>query len=184
MTVKTTETGSRIGELLLSTGLISEQQLSEALDYQKQCDCKLGSALVALGAIEERILAAFLAMQRGIKAIHLAERTVSPEVLALVPPATARRLGAIPLEREGDFLKVAMVDPSDSEIVRTLEGETGLKVRGFIAPQPSIHAALKRFYPDGGQGGVIHPPDLRRIRRQIAEVRRVLEAIERELSVL
>jgi len=184
MTVKTPEAGSRIGELLLSTGLISEEQLNEALDYQKQCDCKLGSALVALGAIEEKILAAFLAMQRGMKTIYLAERAVSSEVLALLSPATARRLGAIPLEREGDVLKVAMVDPGDAEIVRALEGETGLKVSGFIAPQTSIHAALKRFYPDGGQGGVIHPPDLRRIRRQIAEARRVLEAIERELSVL
>ncbi len=184
MTVKTTEPGSRIGELLLSTGLINEQQLNEALDYQKQCDCKLGSALVALGAIEEKILAAFLAMQRGMKAIHLAERAVSPEVLALFSPATARRLGAIPLERDGDVLKVAMVDPGDAEIVRTLESETGLKVRGYIAPQTSIHAALKRFYPDGGQSGFPRPPDLRHLRRQIADARHILEAIERELSVL
>jgi hypothetical protein len=184
MTASKTEGGSRIGELLLSTGLISEQQLNEALDYQKQCDCKLGSALVALGAIEEKILAAFLAMQRGIKAIHLAERAVSPDVLALLAPVTARRLGAIPLERDGDVLKVAMVDPGDEDIVRALEAETGLRVRGYIAPQTSIHAALKRFYPDGGQGGQPHPPDLRQIRRQVADARRLLEAIERELSVL
>ena len=101
MSEKTPEAGSRIGDLLLRTGLITEQQLGEALQYQKQCGCKLGSALVALGAIEEKIIAVLLSMQRGLKAVHLAERTLSPEVLALVSPAVARRRGVIPVGFHG-----------------------------------------------------------------------------------
>lgn len=176
--------GGRIGQMLLAAGLIHEEQLAQALAYQERCDCKLGSALVALGAVDEKILAVFLAMQRGMQTIHLAERNVSPEVLALVPAHIARQLGAVPIERTEQGLKVALVDPSDRHVIQTLERETGMKILGFIAPQSAILAALQRFYPEHRHGGEEGPLDLERLRSRLAEARRILETLERELSLV
>lgn len=180
---------SRIGDLLVSAGLVSDSQLNEALEYQVRHSCRLGSALVELGAVDEKVLSVFLAMQRGQRAIHLVGRQIDPTVLALLPADLARRLGAVPLSRTRDVLEVAVVDPNDKTVVETLEQATGLKVSTFVAPQTSIHATIKRCYPssrDEEPDSTSEPSrpgsNADSIRIRLAQVRLILATIERELE--
>jgi type IV pilus assembly protein PilB len=189
MAQKIPHTASRIGELLVSAGLVSSSQLDEALEYQLRHGCRLGSALVELGAVDEKVLTVFLAMQRGQRVIHLKGRQIDPDLLELVPADLARRLGAVPLSRTKDTLEVAVVDPNDTTVTEALERTTGLKVNVLIAPQTSIHATINRCYPSPSEevsgtsvGLSRRGPDIDRVRMRLAEVRLILAAIERELG--
>jgi len=171
--------------MLRQAGIITDRQLRDALGLQKKKGSKIGSALVEIGAIDEDVLATFLGMQRGIDAVPLTDRAIPRDVIGLISKATAYRFGAVPVSRKGKTLTVVLVDPSDDQVVFELERETGLKISAAIAPQMSIYSALKRFYGDDSQAGSLVPPSapgLDRFRRKLAEARRILEEIERELA--
>lgn len=175
----------KIGEMLLSAGIITEPQLREALDLQGRDGGKVGTALLKTGAIDENVLGAFLAMQRGTDAIDISQHEIPTQVLGLVSTANAYRFGAIPVSRAGEVLTVVLVDPEDREALATLEREAGLKVRALIAPQTSIYTALKRLYPTGNgsaSGAFADAETRRRLRDQLTQARRILDEIERELS--
>lgn len=175
----------KIGEILLSAGIISEGHLKQALQLQVRDGGKLGSALVKIGAIDEDVLATFLGMQRGTETIKLSERQIAGDVLSLVSTATAYRYGAIPVARSDDLLTVVLVDPEDREALTTLQKETGLEIRPQIAPQTSIYTALKRLYPTGGSAhnGYLGDPAAReRLRYKLQQARLLIDEIERALT--
>lgn len=176
---------TKIGEMLLSAGIVTEEQLARALEYQAKEGGRLGSSLVKIGAIDEDVLATFLAMQRGTDTISLSKRLIPREVLTLVSTATAYRFGAIPVSRADKTLTVVLVDPEDREALKTLERETGCQIRSQIAPQTSIYDALKRLYPTEGSLRTPTPSQSQeareRLRRKLKEIRQLAEEIEREL---
>jgi len=64
---------AKLGEMLITSGLISEQQLKEALKKQKETGGKLGSVLVELGFISEEKLIEFLSKQYKVQSVNLAD---------------------------------------------------------------------------------------------------------------
>lgn len=187
MVVRKAKPQTRIGDMLLSAGLINDIQLKGAVLLQEEGGQRIGSALVSLGAIDEKILGAFLALQKGHGVMHLAGRAILPEVLCLVNPETARRLGAIPVEKVKTRLMVALIDPEDPQAIWELEMESGLKVKAFVAPQNAIRQALLRFYPERKA----NPPkpvaapisfELPDLLKMVTEARKLLEAVERQLG--
>ncbi|MBI4686087.1 MAG: type II secretion system protein GspE, partial [Nitrospirae bacterium] len=75
----------RLGQILISSGIITEEQLNAALALQKKSGGRLGTNLVKLGHITEDKLVAFLSKQYGLSAINLSDYKIEPSVLKLIP---------------------------------------------------------------------------------------------------
>jgi MSHA biogenesis protein MshE len=103
----------RLGDLLVHEGIISEQQLSNALAAQKQNGRKLGATLIELGYLTEDQLLQFLSQQLNVQFLDIAQRRIEPRVAQMLPEVHARRLRALVLEDRGDSVLLGMSDPAD-----------------------------------------------------------------------
>lgn len=103
----------RIGDLLVQNGVISEAQLMEALDRQKQTRQKLGKTLVTMGYVEEHKFLEFLSQQLNIPLVELAHYSFNQQDVLALPETQARRFRALVLKEEPTHFLVGMSDPMD-----------------------------------------------------------------------
>ncbi len=126
------KTKVRIGDMLVSSGEITEDQLKSALSEQKESGRKLGRILVERGYIDEDRFLGFLSDQFGIPFVDLREVNFEPELVGMLPETYARRYRAIVIERKGAELLVGMADPMDifayDELARQLKHPISLAV--------------------------------------------------------
>ena len=140
----------RIGDLLVSNGVISEAQLMSALAEQKKTGQKLGNTLIDSGFIDENRLLEFLSQQLQIPLIDLSSHVVDRQVVRLLPETVARRYRMAVLEvREHDVL-LGMADPTDlfayDEASRLLKK----RVRQAVVRESDLLRMLGRWYQDKG----------------------------------
>lgn len=99
----------RLGDLLVEEGIVSEAQLEQALNAQKNTGRRLGDTLISLGFLSETQLLNFLAQQLSLPVIDLSRAHVDIDAVPLLPEVHARRLRALVIGRSGDTLRIAMV---------------------------------------------------------------------------
>jgi type IV pilus assembly protein PilB len=136
----------KIGELLVRENLITPAQLQKALEEQKRVGGRLGANLCKLGYIKEEQLTEFLSKQYGVPAVNLKEFEISPDVVKLIPEEVARKHVAIPVNRAGNTLIVAMADPSNIFAQDDIKFLTGYNVEVVVAPEQSIKEAMEKHY--------------------------------------
>jgi len=136
----------RIGEMLVSAGLITEEQLKEALKKQREDGGKLGSILVREGFVDEEDLTSHLSQQYGVPAINLASFDIDESVFKLIPSETARKYELIPINRTGATLTIAMVDPTNVFAMDDIKFMTGYNVEPVIASEVAILEAIENHY--------------------------------------
>lgn len=137
-----------LGDMLIAANLIDEVQMQIALAEQKQSGKRFGSTLVDLNFIDENVLAAFLSKQIDVPCISLLHIEIPRKVLRKLTRAVALECKAVPVRMDGDRLEVAMVDPTDIEVLDRLEQATGMTVTPLIAPESSIRTMTERCYPE------------------------------------
>jgi len=103
----------RIGDLLIENKLISEAQLSVALNEQKKTRRKLGKTLIDLDFIQEDQLLKLLSQQLNIPYLNLRNTAIDPNIFQLLPEIHARRFRAIAIKEQNNKVLVGMADPSD-----------------------------------------------------------------------
>lgn len=138
--------GSNLGELLLQEKLLNSEQLQKVLDFQKKNDVNMGTAIVSLGYISEEDMAQALSRQLGYPYIDLEQFDVYAEVIELIPVETAKKHLIMPIHRIRSFLTLAMVDPTDLEVIEDIRFRTGLSIQPVIASESGISNAIKKFY--------------------------------------
>jgi type IV pilus assembly protein PilB len=136
----------RLGDLLVAEGLITAEQLRQALGEQKGKADKLGSILVRQGSISEEQLIGFLSRQYGIPSITLVNLDIDPETLRLVPAHIAKKYDVLPVKRIGGTLTLAMSDPTNVFALDDIAFMTNLQILPVVAPQAAIRKALDRAY--------------------------------------
>ena len=136
----------RLGELLVSKGLITTRQLDSALEDQKISGNKLGSSLVKLGFISEKQLVSFLSKHYGVPAIDLSEVEVDPEAIKLIPAELLYKYQMLPIKRVGGTLRVAMSDPSNILAIDDIKFLTSFHVEVFVSTESAIKVAIDRHY--------------------------------------
>jgi hypothetical protein len=141
-----------LGEMLLSANLIDKVQMRIALSEQKRTGQRFGSTLIELQFIDENVLAAFLSKQIDVPCISLLHIDIPRKVLRRISRAVALDCKAIPVRIEQDRLEVAMVDPTDIELLSRIEEVAGIPVVPLIAPESSIITMIQRFYPEEQRG--------------------------------
>lgn len=136
----------KIGETLVSAGLITAQQLIEALDAQRTGGGKLGQVLIHKKFIDERRLLEFLSGHFGIEFVDLAAKELSEELVKVIPENIARRYNLIAVEKGEDGLKVAMEDPLNIVVLDDIKMMTGFDVKAVFGSETDIIAAIDKYY--------------------------------------
>ena len=103
----------RIGDLLVQNNIISETQLGEALEKQKQSGHKLGRTLIDLGYVDENKFLEFLSHQLNIPFVDLKIHNFDVTLIQRLPEVYARRFRAIILSESDKGISVGMADPMD-----------------------------------------------------------------------
>ncbi|MBV9494636.1 MAG: hypothetical protein JOZ54_10350 [Acidobacteria bacterium] len=137
-----------LGEMLVAANLIDSVQMQIGLAEQRRTGRRFGSTLVDLNFIDENVLAAFLSKQMDVPCISLLHIDVPKKVMRKMNRKLAIDCHAIPVRvDDSDRLEVAMVDPTDVELLDKLEKATAMTVSPLIAPESSIMAMIEKFYP-------------------------------------
>ncbi|WP_199458871.1 GspE/PulE family protein [Vibrio owensii] len=137
----------RLGDLLIEEGIVSEEQVQQALNAQHSTGQKLGDALIDLGFISEKQMLEFLSQQLSLPLIDLSRAPVDADAVQILPEVHARRLRAMVVARNGDTLRVAMSDPADlfiQESLMNLLGQYDLEF--IIAPERQLVDSFDRYY--------------------------------------
>ena len=129
-----------MGEKLLEEGLITPEQLRQALEVQARTGELLGQILVRLGMISREDL------NRVLGLTSADEVQVGPEVLELIPENVIRRHKVFPLRREGRRLYVAMANPLDVLAIDDLHLLTGLDIEPVPMSEREVNARIERYF--------------------------------------
>lgn len=143
------ENGKRkkLGEYLIEAGLVTEQQLKEALRRQRQTREPLGHILAKSGMVTEGDVCRVLHDQLGLPVVDLAAVAIEESVIRLVKEELAKKYTAIPIELEGrNTLRVAMADPLNAAALEDLRFQSGYFIRPALAPPTEIVEAISKFY--------------------------------------
>ncbi|MBC8167749.1 MAG: Flp pilus assembly complex ATPase component TadA, partial [Bryobacteraceae bacterium] len=136
----------RIGEILLSRGVVSAEDLDRALELQKERGEKLGRILVDSGFCATRDLLAALADQLGVRLVAIdGPPAISPETEKL-SPRFLRQSRCLPIALPGSSITLAMADPLDYETIAAVHTFTGLRVEPVLASEQEILDAVDRYY--------------------------------------
>src|SRR5258706_3224356 len=150
-----------LGQVLLERAIITPEQLAVASDQQRTSNRRLGQVLVDLGfATPDAVLGA-LSVQLGVPGTRLNGFTVSPAAVQALPERIARKHGAVPLQKLGAMLQVAVATPNDLATLDDIRFASGCQIQTFVALEDEIAAAIERFYSQGmleaGQSDEIEP---------------------------
>lgn len=139
----------KLGQLLVTRGWITVQQLTRALQNQSVVGGRLGTCLLEIDALSEDLLLKGLAEQLGVPSANLDDlRGIPEEVLALIPDKLARRCRAIPFRLEGSRLDLAMMDARNLACQDEIAFATGKRVKIHVAHELRIVEALERYYKE------------------------------------
>ncbi len=142
----------RLGQIFVDLGFINDEQLEMLLEEQQQRPGELiGKVAESLNLITEEQLAQALAEQMGMQTISLGDTVVPPEVLSYVTEPMAVLYRIIPVSFRNNTLTVAMCDPQKLSILDELRNFLGYDVRGVVASERDVLAALDRYYSASGE---------------------------------
>lgn len=136
----------KVGDLLMEAGLISEEQLAEALNIQKKTNGRLGRILVDCNFVSETQVLEVLEFQLGIPFIDLNNVIIAPEVVRLIPYQLVKRHNVVPIKLELKLLYVAMEDPLNFIAIDDLRMATGLEIAPVISFKNAIAGTINRLY--------------------------------------
>src|SRR5262249_55176670 len=124
---------ARLGELLVAEGIISQEQLHEALREHRRSKERLRAVPPRRGPRTEERLVDLLSREHGLPAVDVRNQTIPPDILVLVPAHLARKHEVLPLSRADGALTVAMSDPTNVVAMDEIAATTRLSVLPVIA---------------------------------------------------
>jgi MSHA biogenesis protein MshE len=136
----------RLGEVLVSKGLVTDRQLTQALEMQKTSGRKLGRALTDLGVVSEEQIGEVVADQLGIRFVDLAHHELDPELVRRLPEVQSRRFRAIVIGSRPEGLEVGMVDPSDMVAFDQLTRQLRTQLVPCVVAEGALLGVIERIY--------------------------------------
>lgn len=139
----------RIGDLLLSQGMITQQQLDTALSEQKIRKTKLGETLIALGYVSQKDFSDVLSRQLGVESVDLRKEGLQDAAIRLVPEDIMKKYELVPFaidENNSNILKIAMSDPMYLPAIDDVSLITGMEVVPYFAPTAQIAMQIDRMF--------------------------------------
>lgn len=150
----------QLGDLLVSSGVISQEQLGQALARQKETKKRLGEELIDDGIITEQQLIDTLRLQLGIEFVDLSAVEPDPQLVDVLPRNIAKKYGVTPVRLHGNTLYLAMSDPLNFMAQEEVRAATHRRVVPMITTADGIERANASLY--GGEGAQRAIRDMRR----------------------
>jgi len=141
----TIETAVRLGDQLIRDGLITSEQLAEALARQQSAGGRIGKALVDVGAISAATLVLALGRRLNVKGCTLRHGLIDPKVAKSIPKEEAERLRVLPLFRVRDEMTVAMVEPQSLPVQDRLRSLTGCAIRTVLVLEDNLAEYQQKY---------------------------------------
>jgi len=132
----------RTAEILVRGGIVSREQLNEALNVYKKNGSSLLHELIRLGFTSEDRVTNFLADQFGIEKIDLEGMDIPDSVFNLIPPQFIQKYEMIPIKLMTSTLTIAMSDPTNLAAINEIKFITGYGVRIVLASGSQIKKVL------------------------------------------
>jgi type IV pilus assembly protein PilB len=135
-----------LGEMLVNAGLISKEQLVNALEFQKSSGLRLGKTLINMGIVTEEAIIEAIGEQAGIPYVNLDSYVIDQKVLDIIPENIARSQQIFPLFKIGDTLTVAMADPLNVRAIDEVIRKAGCEVETVVSTEKQILNAIQHYY--------------------------------------
>ncbi len=181
-------TNQRIGDILIEQGLITSQQLKEALEMQKNGNKKrLGEIFVEIGVISREELYGILKYIYETEYIDLSNYVIDPEVISLIPKKSALRFKLIPISKNDDELVIAMANPLDIYAIDFVRDHTKIKkIKTLLASDEEVLNAISSYYELGEYDDIIEKLGTEIIFKEEEEEEdsKKLEAISKEAPII
>jgi type IV pilus assembly protein PilB len=146
----------KLGEILVEGGLLTQQQLEEALPFQKKSNLKLGQFLVREGIVSESQIVDLVSSQLRLEKYRPDAYSVDVDLANLLPADIAHKYQAAPLQKNGLLLTIAMTDPLDINGLDAIEVYTNCEVEAIICTEAHLNQLLSSLYGTyAGIGGVL-----------------------------
>ncbi|MFH1665762.1 MAG: hypothetical protein ABIA77_06430 [Candidatus Omnitrophota bacterium] len=136
----------KLGEILIGSKLISEDQLQRAVDFQRQEGGLIGNILVKLGYVKEKDIIQALIVQYGFPYLPLENYELKKVIGMMIPENVARQYSIVPLDVIGNILTVAMSNPLNENAIEDIEMITKKKVKVFVSTITATSDALNTLY--------------------------------------
>ena len=118
----------RLGDMLVTEGVITSEQLQNAINFQAENGGRLGTALVGMGFVSQDVIMAFVGTQLGIPHVNLEDYgTIPGNILQSVPESLCAKQCLIPIAQQDNRLTIAMADPLNMMAVDDLKLSTGFE---------------------------------------------------------
>jgi type IV pilus assembly protein PilB len=178
----------RIGDILIEQGLITPQQLKEALEMQKKDNKKrLGEIFVEMGAINREKLYGILQYIYETEYVDLSNQVIDPEVISLISEKTALRFKLIPISKNDDELIIAMANPLDVYAIDFVRAHTKIKkIISLLSSEEDVLNAITNYYEFGEYNDIIEKLGAEVVfkEEEAEEDSKRLEAISKEAPII
>ncbi len=145
----------QLGELLVSAGSITRDQLEDALRLQKQSKDRIGTVLINNGFITEQKLIEVLQMQLGIEYIDLTKTAIPTEMAQVIPKAIAQQYQIVPIKVVKDELFLAMSDPLNFYAIEEARLASRRRIVPLVATRAGVEHAIQILYSSEGAAKAI-----------------------------
>jgi type IV pilus assembly protein PilB len=135
-----------LGEMLIAAGLLTPEQLENALQEQKNKGGRIGTLLKTLKYVTEEEIIKVLGSQMGIPHLSLENIMIDQDILKEIPETTARRFQVFPISKRGKILTLAMADPLNVFAIDDIKKMTDLEVQAVVSTENDIARTIERFY--------------------------------------
>ena len=143
---KDTQIKKRLGEMLVESRLLTEEQLRQALMEHKKASMKLGQYIIRQKIVNEKQIIDILSRQLRIDKYRPDRYPIDMNLAQLIPVETAQKFQVAPLQRKGRLLTIVMADPLDINALDTIEALTNSEVEPIICTEGEFNQLLERLY--------------------------------------
>jgi type IV pilus assembly protein PilB len=137
---------ARLGEVLLKSGIITNEQLEIALTYQKTTGLRLGEMLIKLNYINEEAMRQALCKHLNIPFIDLDKVSIDPALRKLINKSYAKNNLVVPIATVGKTITLVMDDPTNTSVVKELRSSTGLTINVVTSTSAKIYQTFAKLY--------------------------------------
>ena len=138
-----------LGTILSACNIITENDVTAALEEQRRSGARFGEALISLGIVTQEDIDWALSNQLDLPYIRLKVDMIDPDAVRLVPAATAKKFNLIPIIKAGRELNIAISDPLNKAAIAAVEQLSGCQVNISVALTREIREMIEACY--GGE---------------------------------
>lgn len=136
----------KLGEMLIGAGLLTEEQLRDALTAKKESNLKLGQFLARKGLVHESEIVDLLSQQLKVRKYRPDDYPIDINMGKVIPMNAAEKYQVAPLKRKGKLLTIAMVDPMDIDAMDAIELLANTEVEPVLCTEQELNQLLSSIY--------------------------------------